>query len=338
MRIINYVASLVLVFGFAVTSNHSIAQNQLGLSAEEMAGLCGRAPVTTDIALWGETEKAANQIQTDLCENKIGSYTELAQRVVLLINDLDEIVPKTPAYIAMKKDAFYLASSSGQAPQLFLEHSPTTIGFGGEEEIVITSEATTPCSAQKWACWNEVSAFEKIYTYAHKLLSDATAVHTLETLEMLDNQWERFLEKSKSQTIWELWVNSEIFYEESGEHKFKAPPSWQLVLLHPNIIIENVSDALDGEQLKEGLMVEVLGADWWVQDKWYLPSGGAFIATYSDRAGVEDWGYGISVNFASKFTIGAADHGGDIGYFVTVDLLKLLQDKKSVYESYRDKL
>ncbi|KKL95577.1 hypothetical protein LCGC14_1853200 [marine sediment metagenome] len=82
-------------------------------------------------------------------------------------------------------------------------------------------------------------------------------------------------------------------------------------------------------------MIEAIGVDWWKQDKWFLPSGGAIIATYSDRSGVDDWGYGVSLNFDSKFTLGASDHGGDIGFFITIDLLKLIQDKASTIKKYR---
>ncbi len=35
-----------------------------------------------------------------------------------------------------------------------------------------------------------------------------------------------------------------------------------------------------------------------VYNRWYLPSGSSQIATYSDRSGVDDWGYGVALSFA----------------------------------------
>jgi len=85
-------------------------------------------------------------------------------------------------------------------------------------------------------------------------------------------------------------------------------------------------------------MLEIIGVNWWRNTKWYKPSGVSAIALYTDRAGIDDVGYGVAIHFASKFTLGYADHGGSDGYFISVDLLELLKDKKTLLNEYRGSL
>lgn len=37
-------------------------------------------------------------------------------------------------------------------------------------------------------------------------------------------------------------------------------------LVHPSIVIENVGDAIDGEQEQIGLVVEWIGVNWWNEE------------------------------------------------------------------------
>lgn len=152
-------------------------------------------------------------------------------------------------------------------------------------------------------------------------------------LMKLEKSWDSFLEQMRSQTALELSINGWA-YKRTSE-KFEDPPSSQLIVLHPTLLVENVSAAVDGEETQEALGIEIVGINWWQQDKWYLPSGGSLLALHSDRKETDDMGWGIAVHFLSDYTLGYANHGGSDGFFVSIDLLKAVQNKKKAFESYK---
>ncbi|MGC4071196.1 MAG: hypothetical protein QM760_01485 [Nibricoccus sp.] len=59
---------------------------------------------------------------------------------------------------------------------------------------------------------------------------------------------------------------------------------------------------------------------------------------YSDRAGADDVGHGVTVYVANKYCIGWASHGGDNGFFALLDALKFIESKKAKAENYRDRV
>lgn len=124
-----------------------------------------------------------------------------------------------------------------------------------------------------------------------------------------------------------------------SEHDFQSPPKVQWFALCPAVLIENVSDAADGQQLQESLALEIIGFNYWQETCFNLACGASLIVNYSDRAGVEDVGWGAMFHIDNSYSFGITVHDFDdqnVGFFVTADLLKLFQDKKTSFRQYED--
>jgi hypothetical protein len=183
-------------------------------------------------------------------------------------------------------------------------------------------------------CARVLQEFADYYNYAQNTYVSAGAIAFAQTVSGFSREWDQYLDNGKGFTPLELLVNSYFFKRNEKSH-FSSPPEIQWIVLHPEVVVENVQGALDGDNTMEALMVEVLGASWWRQDKWYLPNGGSLIAAYADRAGVKDLGYGVALHFRGTFSVGYTRHKGKGGVLVSYDLLKLLQDKQTVLKELK---
>lgn len=149
------------------------------------------------------------------------------------------------------------------------------------------------------------------------------------------NQWDRYFEQGYPQWPWELWSNGRLYRDQVEKDPGLAePPSWQLVWLHPDVALEYVDGAEDGDQFKPAVSVEFIGGDWWSWDEqgrqkgpWGLPVtlGVGVIGTFSDRAGSEDWGMGGVLRINHSYNVGVTTRSGnDLGIFVSANLSKLI--------------
>lgn len=153
-----------------------------------------------------------------------------------------------------------------------------------------------------------------------------------ERVGLYSKQWNKYFMDARSQTPWELGFNTWLYKDELTQDKFVLPPSHQLALLHPSIVYEYISDAVDGEQGKEALAIEWIGMNWW---NLKVPLGISLVTTYSDRALVNDVGNGVMIHINNEYSIGVTDHDGDTSVFVTIDLLKLIQGKEKRVNEYK---
>ena len=202
--------------------------------------------------------------------------------------------------------------------------------------IEVNGEFFEPASSNSCPerdCRSVLREFEQYYGHAQTTLASAGALNALKNISQLGAQWDQYLEKSRSQTPLELAFNSWLF-QRRQKTEFSAPPRWQTILLHPALVIENVEDAIDGEKTEEALMVELVGMNRWQATKWYQPTGGSIVAVYADRVDTDDVGFGIAVHFNSKYSIGITGRDGEPGIFISLDLLKPLQDNVKIYSKY----
>ncbi len=160
-----------------------------------------------------------------------------------------------------------------------------------------------------------------------------------EHIKELDEEWMKYAEGGRSQTWWEVGINSWIFYQKEGVYDyFQPPPAWQIVFLHPSAIYDYMSSGSDGDQGKLALSMEILGFDVWERgrwDKWYIPTGISGSINYADRAGVDDWGVGVLVHFSHVYSIGYSNYGGESAMSISIDLMKLIDAKKGKYEELK---
>ncbi len=158
-------------------------------------------------------------------------------------------------------------------------------------------------------------------------------------------QWQVYFDESISQWPWELaFVNGPIYERKLKNEKGLGPvPDWQVIVLHPDVALEYVSGAVDGDQLKPALMVEIIGANFWSWENgakqkgpWGLPVplGISLIATFTDRADTDDWGYGGVIHLNHIYNIGATVRDGDTGFFVSVNLAELFENERKKAEEY----
>lgn len=163
-------------------------------------------------------------------------------------------------------------------------------------------------------------------------------------------KWNKFLYDSKPMLPLDIILTDGIngAWPSSDQYKegFREPPATQWFLLHPSVGMEYVPNADDGEQFKPMLYVEVIGANRWDEknrwlDYWGLRtwSGLSFVASFADRAGVEDFGGGAVVTFENIYSVGVTQYGGDTGYFLSLDLANLWRDKyKPRWDEYKSKV
>ncbi|MDH3448207.1 MAG: hypothetical protein OEO18_08705 [Gammaproteobacteria bacterium] len=182
-------------------------------------------------------------------------------------------------------------------------------------------------------CDQAIKEFVEIYNDGQAFYSLYQTIKTRGQIETVETRWDAFLEHSKSQTIWELALNGWL-YKDSESAGFKRPPSGQWILLHPGLVIENVSDATDGDQTQAVLSLDVVGYNNWTREEWYIPSGISYNVLYSDRPDIKDWGNAVSLHFKSKYILGFSKHGDNEGWFVSIDLLESLKEKKQHLEAY----
>lgn len=225
------------------------------------------------------------------------------------------------------------------------QRGPPTMAVVGpdpdQEALEITGAFFEPASRARCDtesgvgdCGDVLREFADYYNYAQNTYASPGAIAFAQTVSGFSREWDQYLDNGKGFTPLELLVNS-YFFKRNEKSYFSSPPEIQWIVLHPEVVVENVQGALDGDNTKEALMVQVLGASWWRQDRWYLPNGGSLIAAYADRPGVKDLGYGIALHFRGTFSVGYTRHRGKGGVLVSYDLLKLLQDKQSVLKELK---
>lgn len=108
------------------------------------------------------------------------------------------------------------------------------------------------------------------------------------------------------------WFND---YDKSTDG-FRRPPKYQWFFMHPSPAFEYVSGAVDGEQLKPSVYLEILGVNAW-KNKYF--TGASIIATYTDRNDVADTGYGLLFTY-NNYSIAITRYGSETGVLFSLDL------------------
>lgn len=214
--------------------------------------------------------------------------------------------------------------------QVVLNVGDENVGGGrfAVSDVTKCAAATNDGGSEEVRCERAVRAFVDIYAYAQKTYAAFDEYKFAKNVGALRADWDNFFDASRGMTSLELLVNSRL-HRKDETSQFSGPPDKQWVLLHPGIVIENVQAAADGEEFEEALALEVIGVNFWREDRWFVPSGGSLTLLYSDKASTDDLGIGLQFFFKSAYGIGFSNRGGDSGVFVSLDLLKLFRDRSS---------
>ncbi|MDO6477346.1 hypothetical protein Q4520_18135 [Alteromonas sp. 1_MG-2023] len=187
-------------------------------------------------------------------------------------------------------------------------------------------------------CLELFNDFENLYNFAHMTVSSPIARKVWDIWDKAETDWTHYFDNGRSQMPWEYAANYALWSRTKEAGKVGTPLDYQIILLHPSVVIENISGAIDGQNTKEGLMLEVVGINFWRSDNWYEPTGASFVSVYADRAQIRDWGWGVAVHFDNTFTIGATRRDDETGLFLSVDLWQAFMDKKTKMEKIRSRV
>jgi len=142
-------------------------------------------------------------------------------------------------------------------------------------------------------------------------------------VETLDKQWESYFTEARSQFPWELLFNGWLYGRQiEGKDGLQVPPEHQWILLHPSPALEYVDAAADGNRFEPAVVIELAGYNRWRWDgaRMKQPWGVSAVASLSDRAGTDNWGYGGVVHYDNTFSLGVTTRDGDVGIFVSADV------------------
>ena len=192
----------------------------------------------------------------------------------------------------------------------------------------------------------------RVATLAYRTIAymaQGKAIHrAYEYFEVRTRQWDTYFGNGIPQWPWELLLINGPLYGLATRDEMGSvpPPTYQWLFFHPDVAMEYVPSADDGQQFKPSLMVEVVGIDLWewnadgTQGGWLFgyPGGFGLVGTYTDRAGSEDWAWGGVLHINHAFNIGVTLHDGDPGYFVSANIAKLFRDATSQKDWLNEKL
>lgn len=220
------------------------------------------------------------------------------------------------------------------ATQVVDSYSPFAVSVSPSDNVTVNGVVLKPIDTSDCpdeGCGPVFDEFSLFYTYAQNTIASPGAQAVANSLAGLSTQWDQYLKESRSQTPLELTLNS-LLYKRSDATGFGPPPPGQIIFMHPGVVIENVSEAVDGQQTQEALMVEIIGYNRWKHKRPYAITGVSVSALYTDRAGIDSVGYGVSLHMGNKFTVGYSRRSGADGIYMSIDLLKPLQDKAKLFD------
>lgn len=202
---------------------------------------------------------------------------------------------------------------------------------GSDLKVVAVDSACNSLSFQK-NCYDLLAQLQVALNTTYDAINAVETTKVFNTIGLYSKQWDNYFDKARSQTFIELSLNTWLYSDELKKNEFVVPPSYQLIVLHPSIVLEYVANAVDGDQEKEAFAMEWIGVNWWNAK---VPLGFSLVTTHSDRASVDNFGYGVMLHINNNYSIGVTDHDGDTGVLVTIDLLKLFETKQKNLKSFK---
>ena len=145
------------------------------------------------------------------------------------------------------------------------------------------------------------------------------------TLDRYIGEWEKYFEQRKPQLPWEIAANQVWNRDLRRAEYFAGPPTGDWILFHPSLVYSRLGEARDGDKNEMALAIELVGYNRW--DRTF--SGVSVVAVNSDRAGIEDTGYGLMLHFKSHYSLGWSSLDDEDLWFISIDLLNAVDDKRT---------
>jgi hypothetical protein len=169
---------------------------------------------------------------------------------------------------------------------------------------------------------------------------DLSLQKTRNALATLSSEWDSFLANARSQTLLDLGLTTFLERKHFDKDYLVGPPRRQWALLHPSLVIEHASDAPAGDRDKLTGAIEWLGVNWWSDSSplFGVPFGISVASVYADRPGFESVGHGVMLHVDNKYSLGWASRSGDNSFYLSLDLLKFIEDKQKQFERYKENM
>lgn len=191
------------------------------------------------------------------------------------------------------------------------------------------------------ACAQTYSAAKDLVRHA-RLVQRALSYHARPVIDAhyaeavkRDRQWTAYFDEARFQYPWELWLNGLWITrndprpkDANGERMgFLPPPTSQWIVMHPDVGLEYVGGAADGNQFEPSVLLEVFGYNRWRwsdEGRMRGALGASLIAAYSDRASADDLAWGMMFHYHNAFSLGATYRDGDWGALISADVAQAL--------------
>jgi hypothetical protein len=175
------------------------------------------------------------------------------------------------------------------------------------------------------------------YKYSYTSL---TAAESVAKLDRMSEQWDAFLDSGRSQTLLDLSLTTALERRQFRQGFLVGPPKRQWTLLHPDLAYEHIRQAPAGQRDELTLVIEWFGVNWWSSDSPLaeIPFGISLVSAYADRPDMSSAGHGVVFHFDNKYSVGWTRRRGSDGFFVSIDLLRLIDNKRERLNRYRRKL
>ncbi len=317
---------------------------------EDTAAICKHFP---------KIQKAARKINQSICRIISESKNDSFDEITMIEEDIDQFVLLVKQRVMEKfsnveldKLQFQLDCFEEKLKQdiytRFVNDAGTIVKrgqyyFNGcqEEQGFLTARDDGDCKndpSLNAPCSDILEQLETAIAPYQLNINALSAHKTQVQLKSMAKDWDAYFERGRAQTFADIVVTTFFESRHLRQDHLVGPPKRQWFILHPNLVIENVDAAPDGDNLKPALSIEWIGVNWWNKSPIGIPLGVSATSLYSDRPGVDDVGHGISLHIDNKFVLGWANHGGDNGFYISMDLLRLVDDKKKKVKRYREKV
>ena len=279
-----------------------------GLVAERVDGGAWSDAAGVLIGVWGTAADVVPEPQRSVMRGQLALMRdELAS--VEASTDFDAI-RSTAAGVRLAR--FQPVIADGRA-EFFLESgTPLVIEPAMPQQVVRT------------LCWTAIAADDLLNRYG----GDARA-RAVSALKSAVRAWDNFNAKGYSQFPWELFINGR-----GGDDL--APPSRQIVLLHPSLGIELAGHTIESLRRLDVLTLEPLGLLFYRDDRAFY-FGISSVLSFPSDAGA---GAGALLHLGpAKFgyVFRSSDPGGS-GALLTLDLYQLLANAPAALRSARDRV
>jgi hypothetical protein len=151
-------------------------------------------------------------------------------------------------------------------------------------------------------------------------------------LSVLSSQWDKFLTEARGQTLLDVLATTWMHRDYYAQTRLVAPASTQYFLLRPQVVYEYIEGAPKGDKQNLALALEWAGINWWNNK---IPFGISVISVYSDQANQDSVANGFLFTLNNKYSFGVTKRGDHTAIFITLDLVKLMQDKNEQLERYK---